>query len=165
MTGMNIKNMLIVGLTCGLGLFSELRAQESVAASGGNAVGSGGSVSYTIGQVFDQNQTGSGGSVAQGVQQPFEISVVTSNADFSDLQLVCTAFPNPTLQDVTLHASGKDLQNLTWFLYDLKGTELQSKGMQAGDNAVEISKYPAAAYLIKIRSGKREVKSYKIIKK
>ena len=47
----------------------EIHSQESVAASGGDASGTGGSSSYSIGQVFYSNYTGLNGSEAQGVQQ------------------------------------------------------------------------------------------------
>ena len=70
------KLKLSAVLLLGLGL-TGLQAQESVNATGGNASGSGGSASYSVGQVVYTNNTGTSGSVAQGVQQPFEISVVT----------------------------------------------------------------------------------------
>ena len=50
----------------------QIHAQESVNASGGDALGSGGSSSYSIGQVFYSNYTGASGSEAQGVQQADE---------------------------------------------------------------------------------------------
>ena len=64
-------------LMLGLGL-TGLQAQESVNATGGNAQGSGGSVSYSVGQLFYLIITGETGSVSEGVQQPYEISVVTA---------------------------------------------------------------------------------------
>lgn len=49
------------------GMFG-LQAQQVVTTSGGNASGSGGSVSYTIGQIVYTTNTNSNGSVAKGVQ-------------------------------------------------------------------------------------------------
>jgi hypothetical protein len=46
-----------------------LSAQESVNGSGGDATGTGGTSSYSIGQVVYTTATGTNGSVAQGVQQ------------------------------------------------------------------------------------------------
>jgi hypothetical protein len=45
-------------------------SQETLSASGGDATGSGGTVSYTVGQVFYTSLTGSTGTVSEGVQQP-----------------------------------------------------------------------------------------------
>lgn len=55
-------------LLLGLGLTS-LHAQESVNTTGGNASGSGGSASYSVGQVVYTSNTETSGSVAQGVLQ------------------------------------------------------------------------------------------------
>ena len=53
-------------LLSGPGL-TRLQAQESVNATSGNASGSGGSVSYSVGQVAYQTNTGTSNSVAEGV--------------------------------------------------------------------------------------------------
>ena len=54
-----------------------LLAQEVIPTSGGTASGSGGSASYTIGQMIYTTNNGVNGSVSQGIQQPYEISVVS----------------------------------------------------------------------------------------
>jgi len=66
------KNVFILVLLLGL-TFPGLQAQEAIPASGGNVTGSGGTVSYSIGQVFYLMNSGATGSVLQGVQQPHEI--------------------------------------------------------------------------------------------
>lgn len=48
------------------------QAQVSANASGGNASGSGGSVAYTVGQVFFTTNSGASGSMTPGVQQFFQ---------------------------------------------------------------------------------------------
>lgn len=50
-----------------------VHAQNGTVASGGNATGSGGSVSYSVGQVFYTTNSGSNGKVSQGVQQVFDL--------------------------------------------------------------------------------------------
>jgi hypothetical protein len=72
-----IRLMLLLLLGCNIQL---LNAQTGIAAGGGNATGSGGSVSYSIGQVFYMMNTGTTGSVLQGVQQPWEISQTLYNS-------------------------------------------------------------------------------------
>ena len=44
-------------------------AQDAIPATGGDATGSGGSASYTVGQIGYTTNTGTNGSVAEGVQQ------------------------------------------------------------------------------------------------
>jgi hypothetical protein len=70
------KGFLILLSTLTFSL-STIHAQEAIPAGGGNASGSGGSASYSVGQVVYTTNTGTNGSAAQGVQQPYEISVVS----------------------------------------------------------------------------------------
>ncbi|NIJ54587.1 T9SS type A sorting domain-containing protein [Dyadobacter arcticus] len=51
--------------------FQMALAQQGSVSSGGNATGSGGSVSYSVGQVFYISNTAAGGTVSAGVQQAF----------------------------------------------------------------------------------------------
>ncbi|MFA5432205.1 MAG: hypothetical protein WC319_04945 [Candidatus Paceibacterota bacterium] len=88
-------------LLLGLGL-TGLQAQTSVNATGGNALGGGGSASYSVGQVVYATNTGTNGSVAQGVQQPYDISVVTEIEEAKGINLSILAYPNPTTDYLTL---------------------------------------------------------------
>lgn len=67
MLKISLKGIPLLLLTVGIG---QLQAQNIVLASGGNAMGTGGSVSYSIGQLDYISVSGSYGSVSQGVQQP-----------------------------------------------------------------------------------------------
>jgi Putative metal-binding motif/Secretion system C-terminal sorting domain len=62
-----------------------VHAQNGTVASGGNATGSGGSVSYSVGQVFYTTNSGSNGKASQGVQQVFDLIVPT----FSPVAPIC----------------------------------------------------------------------------
>jgi len=70
-----------------------LHAQESVNSAGGNTVGSGGSVSYSVGQVIYQTHTGISCSAAEGVQHPYEILVVTGIEEPKGINLTVTSYP------------------------------------------------------------------------
>ncbi len=82
---------LLVVITLGI---SSLLAQQTIPASGGDATGSGGSVSYSVGQVFYHTHSAAAGSVAEGVQQPFEIFIITSADDLITNKIHLRAFPN-----------------------------------------------------------------------
>ncbi len=62
-------------------LFIGLHAQESTTASGGEASGDGGTVSYSVGQVVYGTHSGTTGSVSEGIQQAYEISVIMIRRD------------------------------------------------------------------------------------
>lgn len=60
-----------------------LYSQESVASASGKATGTGGSVSYTVGQVFNANVTGSNSNtISEGVQQLHEKITYTYNTSW-----------------------------------------------------------------------------------
>jgi hypothetical protein len=150
-------------LLLGLGL-TGLQAQESVTATGGNASGSGGSVSYSVGQVVYQTHTGINGSVAEGVQQPYEISVVTGLKEAKGINLICSAYPNPTTDYLTLSIDEFDFSNLSYQLYDINGKLLQSERISGNQTSIVMSSLVPAAYFVKIIQGNKEVKTFKIIK-
>ncbi len=150
-------------LLLGLGL-TGLHAQEAIPAVGSNASGSGGSVSYTVGQVGYTTNTGTNGSVSQGVQQPFEISVVAGLAETKGITLQCSAYPNPTTDYLTLKIEGAVQTQYIAFLYDINGKIIQNKKIESNKTNIGMSNLPSATYLLKITQGGKVVKTFKIIK-
>jgi hypothetical protein len=158
------KLKLCAILLLGSGL-TGLQAQESVNATGGNATGSGGSASYSVGQIVYTTNTGSNGTVAQGVQQPYEISVVTGIEETTGINLSVSAYPNPTTDYLTLEVKKFDLSNLSFQLYDMKGKLLQSEKIIGTQTNIVMSNLTPATYFVKVVQEKKEMKTFKIIKK
>ena len=158
------KLKLSAVLLLGLGL-TGLQAQEAIPATGGEASGSGGSASYTVGQVFYTTQTGTNGnSVAQGVQQPYEISVVTGLEEAKGISLSISAYPNPTTDYLTLKIKDFELSILHFQLYDMTGKLLQSEKITGNQTSIIMSNLVPATYFVKVIQGNKEVKTFKIIK-
>jgi hypothetical protein len=150
-------------LLLGLGL-TGLQAQECVNATGGNASGSGGSASYSVGQVVYTTHTGTSGSVAEGVQQPYEISVVTAIEEAKGINLSVSAYPNPTTDYLTLEVKEFDLSNLSFQLYDMNGKLLLNEKITGNQTSIVMSNLVPATYFVKVIQGSKEVKTFKIIK-
>jgi hypothetical protein len=159
------QNRLKLGviLLLGLGL-SSLQAQESINASGGEATGSGGSVSYSVGQVAYQTHAGTNGSVTQGVQQPYEISVVTAIEEAKGINLTVSAYPNPTTDYLTLEVKDFELSTLHFQVYDMNGKLLQSEKITGNQTSIIMSNLVPATYFVKVVLENKEVKTFKIIK-
>lgn len=160
--------LLSVLLLFGLGS-TGLRAQESVNSTGGNASGSGGSASYSIGQVFYITNTGSNGSVAEGVQQPYEISVITELEVAKGINLSVSAYPNPATDYLILEVKDFELSNLHFELYDTQGKLLQSEKITGYKTSIVLSNLIPATYFVKVivstqGIASQEVKTFKIIK-
>jgi hypothetical protein len=156
------KLKLSAVLLLGLGL-TGLQAQETIPATGGNASGSGGTVSYSVGQVVYTTNTGANGSVAQGVQQPFEISVVTG-IEQTAINLVISAYPNPTTDFLQLKVESEKLKDLSFQLYNMQGKLLQNKKIEGNETSIVMSSLVPATYFVKVVQGNKEVKTFKIIK-
>ncbi len=143
---------------------STLKAQEGTHTSGGEASGSGGSVSYSVGQVVYTTNTGTNGSVAQGVQQPYEISVITALEEAQNINLTVSAYPNPTTDYLTLEVKEFELSDLHFQLYDMTGKLLQSEKINGNQTRISMSNLASATYFVRIVQRNKEVKTFKIIK-
>jgi hypothetical protein len=153
-------------LLFGLGL-TGLHAQqihESIPATGGNASGNGGSVSYSVGQVMYQIHISTNGSVAQGVQQPYEISIVTAIEEAKGINLAVSAYPNPTCDNLTLSITEFDISILSYYLYDMQGKLLQSDMITGNKTSIVLSNLETGTYFVKVIQGNKEVKTFKVIK-
>jgi hypothetical protein len=151
--------LLILSVLC-----TVIQAQSTIPATGGNASGSGGSASYTIGQVVYTTNTGTNGSAAQGVQQPYEISVVTAVETVKDISLEMVVYPNPTTDFIKLKISNYDLQNLRYQLYDINGSVLQDNKVEGNETSIILSSYLSSTYFLKVSDNNKVVKTFKIIK-
>jgi hypothetical protein len=149
---------------------SPVLAQESVNATGGNASGNGGSASYSVGQVAYHTQTGTNGLLGEGVQQPYEILVATGLEEAQGINLLVSAYPNPTTGHLTLRMDEnvKTSRNgafMTYQLYDMQGKLLQSEKITDNPTRIVMSGYIPATYFLKVKQGNRAVKTFQIIKK
>ena len=159
----NRLKLAAVLLLC-LGL-TEVQAQATIPASGGNASGSGGRVSYTVGQMVYTTHTGATGSVSQGIQQPYEISMVTG-LENTKINLVVSAYPNPTTDYLILTVKDFELSTLplSFSLYDILGRLLHTGKIEGSKTSIVMSTLASSIYLLKVVQGKKEVKTFKIIK-
>lgn len=157
------KLILSVVILSGLGL-TGLQAQESVIISGGNASGTGGTASYSIGQVVYTANSGTNGSLIQGVQQPYEISLVTGLKEAKMIELICSVYPNPAIDFVKLKVGDYDTENLTYKLYNSNGNLLENKKIEGNETNIVMSNLVPGIYFLKVIDKNKEIKTFKIIK-
>jgi hypothetical protein len=156
-------------LLCIVFLFSiyvgSLQGQETIAASGGNYTGSGGSISYTAGQIAISTLSGINGTVIQGVQQPYEISVVTAIRNAEDINLKCLVYPNPAVGMTKLVFDSPDFENMKYQLFDLNGLLLQEKKVENSETEIYLENLSSSVYFLKVIKNNFEVKVFKIVKR
>ena len=151
-----------------LGLFLNLQAQKVIPASGGEVTGSGGTVSYTVGQVVYATKIDtSGNSIAEGVQQPIEISEVIGIEETESIELICVAYPNPVVDNLKLKIDASTsftILSLNYQLYDINGKLLESKKLKSNETFISMNKYVSAIYFLTVYENQNEIKTFKIIK-
>jgi hypothetical protein len=138
-------------------------SQEAIPASGGDASGSGGTLSFTVGQLGYSSNSGSNGSVAEGVQQPYEIST-TVGIEITNISLDFIAFPNPTINNIVLSIKDFNNEKLNYQLYDMSGKLLKSNKVNAINTTIDMSELPVSNYVLNINNDSSIIKSFKIIK-
>ena len=139
-------------------------AQETHSSSAGNASGTGGTSSYTVGQVIHTTNTSSTGSVSHGVHQAFEFQTL-SNPELLTVQLTAVTYPNPTTDNIVIKITETVLENVQYTLYDSNGKTLVSKPIRTSSTEIPMKKITEGIYLLKLTKKNQPIKTFKIIKK
>lgn len=140
------------------------QAQSFIPAAGGTAAGSGGTLSYTIGQVAYTTISGINGNLTQGIQLPYEISVLTTIKSTSGIILDLSLYPNPASSFVILKVESNYSDNLTYHLFDMGGKLIQKSKIEGNETRIQLGDFRTGAYLLKITDGNKEIKTFRIIK-
>lgn len=159
---MKDKCIKLLSMLIGCFLYTCLQAQEATNASGGSAKGSGGTVQYSIGQLVYQVNDGSSGSITQGVQQP--VVEIISGIEERGIELGLSAFPNPTIDFLTLKVENSKLTKLSYELYDSFGKTISTSPILNAETRLEMKPLPQAMYFVRIFDNEKTIKKFKIIK-
>jgi len=160
----SMKKIVLFFSCCLLGLGSaNLFAQQGFVATGGNASGTGGSASYSIGQVEYTSASGTTHNIIQGLQQPYEISVLTGIKE-TGINLTASVYPNPSTNNFTLTVESGKWKNLSYQLYDTHGKLLLSNTVETNETTIGIGHLAAAQYFFVVSDNNNEIKTFKIIK-
>ena len=142
----------------------KVNAQEATASSGGNATGTNGNVSYTVGQVVYTTNTGTTGSVAQGVQQAFEIYTLLGAENFN-INLQVAVYPNPPTHWLQLDLKNYGFEKLSYQIFDTTGKLILQSKISSETSTISMENLSTNIYLLKVLDNNKEVKTFKIIKK
>jgi hypothetical protein len=154
---------LMIGVMLLYNLF-QVDAQSTIPATGNDIAGSGGTVSYTVGQVNYTSLSNGTVSVGHGVQQPYEISVVTGIPEATGITLQITVYPNPVKEFLIVNVVNYDFTNLAYQLYNAKGQLLETRQISGTETKIEMMNRSPMIYFLKIMEHQREIKTFKIVK-
>ncbi|WP_339921083.1 T9SS type A sorting domain-containing protein [uncultured Flavobacterium sp.] len=155
-----IKLKILAILFC---VTHSIYSQKSLTALGGEATGSGGTLSYSVGQLANKPYSGINGTTMHGVQQSIELYTL-SNPEFKALTLTAATYPNPTTDHIVLKLMDSNLTSLNYTLYDIQGRTV-SKGQVLHDaTQITMQHLEMGIYILKVNQNSKELKSFKIIK-
>ena len=138
-------------------------AQQATVASGGDASGTGGSISYSIGQPSYTTIASSSASVAQGVQQPYEISVITGLEEHAST-ISLSAYPNPATDAVELLLGEAPTAGMAYSLHDAGGRLVASGRITTERLRIELPEAGPGVYLLAVQQDGSLLRSFRIVK-
>lgn len=162
---MNVK--FTISLIMLIFLCSLTSAQEAIPVAGGAASGSNGTVDYSIGQLYYSVNSGTNGSAAEGVQQAFEISIISEIKKVKGISLECSLYPNPVVESLELKVGIEDISNSSFSIqvFDINGKLIQSKILELNETTIDMRNLDPATYFLKLSDNRKELRTFKIIKK
>jgi hypothetical protein len=140
-----------------------LKAQKAIAATGTTASGSGGSSTYTVGQI-DYQQKGANAQVMEGVQHSYEIlTLAIEDVDNKEKNIVL--YPNPVKDFLFVDFNKENYQDANYALFDAQGKLIKKGNLTQQKSELDFSLLPSSVYIIQIFQKNQIIKTFKIIKK
>ncbi|MDA7744691.1 T9SS type A sorting domain-containing protein [bacterium] len=145
-------------------LGSTIQAQEVIASAGAEVESSGGSMSYTIGEMVVASTITDDGALTQGYQQGF---LTPTAIDEIPAELELSLYPNPAADYIIIESKSlSDFEQIT--MYDMSGRLIWSQnGNSSVDNkiTVDFTGHAAGNYIIRLAdSDKDQSFSYSVVK-
>jgi len=152
-----LKKLFFVSL-----IGNQTYGQSGTIATGNEASGTGGTMSYSIGQIDYKYQNGSNGTINQGLQQPFEFFTIGID-EYPEIILEMMIFPNPTLGELYLKINDVS-ENIKFQLFDETGKLILEKAIQDLNTLIDLKTVPRATYFLIIIKEELVLKTFKIVK-
>jgi hypothetical protein len=135
--------------------------QNAISSTGGHFKSSGGSTSFTVGQVAYVLKKGTGFYLNEGVQQVYtkKTTPVEELVYLKEVQL----YPNPTQETMTLILSSKEDIQVRYTIMDYLGKEIRNGNILSEKSEISLRDLPSGNYFISLKS-KKEIRIFKMVK-
>lgn len=154
---------IVFGIVSYLICFQAIHAQSTPVASGGDAIGAGGTSNFSIGQVIYLTAVGAGGTSYQGVQIPYEITTLGSD-NFPEISLKMIVYPNPTTSILNLKIENYGFQELSYRLFDIRGKLIYNQKIIKSNTSISLESLYMGTYILEVTKQNKIIKSFKVIK-
>jgi hypothetical protein len=136
-------------------------AQNAVSTTGGHFKTTGGSTSFTVGQVAYVLKKGTDSYLNEGVQQVYtkKTTPIEELVYLKEVQL----YPNPTQETMTLILSSKEDVQVRYTIMDYLGKEIKYGIILSEKSEISLRDLPSGNYFISLKS-KKEIRIFKMVK-
>lgn len=164
-----------IGMCC---MLNQSYAQDAISAAGGNANGSGGSASYTIGQTVYTASSSATGSVSQGVQQAYTITEnpvpgtpATNNPNsenpiangIAESSIQCAVYPNPVADQLVVSLED-EFSDVSLLLFTADGRVVSEQSTVSQTAQIDMSQLAQGTYVLHILQGGTLAKMFTVVK-
>ncbi|TVZ27534.1 putative secreted protein (Por secretion system target) [Gillisia sp. Hel_I_86] len=133
-------------------------------AAGGDGIGEGGSIAFSVGQVFYNEDMNQDFSIREGVQQPIPVNKSQPLA-LPKTQIKISTYPNPVDDFFIIETSDLKDKNISYKLLDLSGKLIVQDNLEKTRTRVNAYNLQAALYLLYLVEDGRHMKTLKILKR
>lgn len=130
---------------------SLVHAQQAVTSTGGDATGSGGSMSYTLGEPVVTFNTAPSGSASHGVQRSYAL-ISTSLPPQEDPPPPVVIWPNPTSAGLSVAFGGTPPQGSTYTVMDATRRAVLAGKLEA-NTSIATEQLSTASYTLQLFYG------------
>lgn len=144
------------------GIVNRSSAQSAFSSIGNVVSDTDGSISYTVGQVFQSTIPDGKSSIREGVQQPFEVLVVGSDSSLDHINLT-SAFPNPASKELHLTIA-ENIEGYSYCLYTMSGQLLLKNDLISQKTIIPVEDIVSGVYFLTVKNQEGKIKKFKIVK-
>jgi len=133
-------------------------SQECISSSGETLTSTFGSISYTIGQISNENNASSTFQIQEGVQQVFTQNNSVQIRE-SQLDLGLIIYPNPCSDFIQIDFKEKSNSKYRYEIFNTEGRLMISGELNSKSTKLETRLFPSASYLLRV-TGDDKILSY-----
>jgi hypothetical protein len=161
MTDKNLIKKSIIPLVVFLSFGFSSFGQNALSAAGGYLKTTGGSTSFTVGQVAYVLKKGTGSYLNEGVQQVYtkKTTPIEELVYLKEVQL----YPNPTQETMTLILSSKEDIQVRYTIMEYLGKEIRNGNILSEKSEISLRDLPSGNYFFSLKS-KKESRIFKMVK-
>ncbi|WP_026839411.1 T9SS type A sorting domain-containing protein [Gillisia sp. JM1] len=132
--------------------------------AGGDGVGNGGSIAFSVGQIFYNVNSDNDYIVYEGIQQP-DIENTAAKPALTETKIKLSTYPNPVVDYFIIETSDLKDKNITYKLFDLSGKLIMQSKLIKPKTTVNTYNLQSALYLLYLTEDGQHMKTVKILKR